>query len=590
MKSSQLILANDELEVRLDQHGLVNRVCFPHIGFENHTPNLTHRIGVWADGEISWLNDGSWTHKARYPYSALIGHTVTVNENLGILLEFEDLVEADRNLLIRNIHIVNLKPDQRTIRLFMHQSFLIGNNMNLDTAQYIPSENAVLHYEGRQAFLVAGVSDVGQSFDQHSLGLFGDGRDGTWRDADDGELSGSSSSLGQVDSTIRFSMTIGGMSSRRVHYWLAASSSVRGAIKLHREIKKVGVYKSVELTTDWWRKWLAPSLKVGERLSPSYRRSFAESLMLVRSQIDRRGAIITNQGLSNPTKAAYAIWPLIRLGYKDEVIRFFNFYRQAMTDRGYLMLNYRADGAISQTDKPYDDEFAPLASDATAIMVFMFCQFQALHKQVKGLDEYYKTMIQPMANFLSEFTGDQGLPRASLNFSGNRSIDTYTISLTYAALSAAAEMADKRKDQDSAVKWRSAAEDMRFSFMNLLKERSNLLFTNINDASVDIPAMFGAFMYGLVDFDSQIIKKSVQTIEKFYRLENGLFSKDSNSHVPSPVYSLWMAQYYMEAGRRDGAEQIINKIIELDLLNDNLDAVWVRAELISTLLDTLTRK
>ena len=279
--SRSLIFSNDELHVGLNEHGLVSTLYFPYVGSESHTPNLVHRIGVWVDGRIFWLDDGGWTHKARYPYSALIGHTVMVNEDAGILLEFEDFVDAEKNNLIRNIHIVNLRPEQRSVRIFMHQAFVIGNNFAPDTVQYLPKDKAILHYEGRRAFVVGGMTDVGQAMDQHSVGLFGNGRDGTWRDADDGELSGSNSSCGKVDSTMRFSLTIGGLSSRRVHYWLSAGNSIRSAITLHNELRKSGVNKRLEATTSWWRKWLAPSLKITERLGPKYRQPFTQSLMLI---------------------------------------------------------------------------------------------------------------------------------------------------------------------------------------------------------------------------------------------------------------------------------------------------------------------
>lgn len=62
------------------------------------------------------------------------------------------------------------------------------------TAQYLPDSDAVLHYRGKRAFIISGLYD-GKPFDQHSIGLFGiEGHEGTYRDADDGELSNSGTS------------------------------------------------------------------------------------------------------------------------------------------------------------------------------------------------------------------------------------------------------------------------------------------------------------------------------------------------------------------------------------------------------------
>ena len=165
---------------------------FPYVGFENHAAGkwLRHRVGVWVDGRLSWLDDESWTFTFRYPLSALVGHTLAKNEELGIILEFDDVVDAHISAFMRNIHVINLRPDAREVRLFMHQAFVIGDaRSNTDTAQYLPDSKAILHYRGRRAFIISG-SHGDIPFDQYSIGLFGiEGWEGTYRDAEDGELS-----------------------------------------------------------------------------------------------------------------------------------------------------------------------------------------------------------------------------------------------------------------------------------------------------------------------------------------------------------------------------------------------------------------
>lgn len=593
-----LVFSNDELHVGLNNKGLVSTVYFPHVGLESHTPNTVHRIGVWVDGRTHWLGEDGWTRKSRYLYNALIGHTVLVNEEIGILLEFEDFVDSSQNAFIRNIHVVNLRENQRNIRLFMHQAFVIGNNYSPDTAQFMPKDNAVLHYEGRRAFVASGQTDVGQSADQHSVGLFGNGRDGTWRDADDGELSNSSSSCGRVDSTLRFSLTIGGLSSRRVHYWLTAGNSIRVATQLHRDIQKHGVYKSFETTANWWRKWLTPGLRVGERLEPAYRQPFAESMMRIRAQFDRRGAVIScsdrlGEAYFRPRQAAYSIWPLIRLGYTDEVIRFFTFCRHSMSEDGYLLSMYRPDGAVGDSRHSYDEEYPPISSDATAIVVFIFAQFHSMNKRAKGIDDFYKGMIVPMANFLSRFTDDRGLPRASFDFTNSfRETNTYTTALTYAALISAADLADANHDQDNSVKWRATAEDMRHASSSILVGEEHPLVRAPGDSRSDIPSLFGVFMYGLIDFNSDTVKDAVIKVEESYRRHDGLFSNKSDKSNVDTVSSLWMAQYYLEAGRSDDSKTILDKIFTTIDSDDEYpeSTTWGYAEFVSSLLDTLTRK
>ena len=52
--------------------------------------------------------------------------------------------------------------------------------------QYLPGDNAILHYRGRRAFVVSAVDDSGEPFDQYTVGIFGiEGKEGTYRDAED---------------------------------------------------------------------------------------------------------------------------------------------------------------------------------------------------------------------------------------------------------------------------------------------------------------------------------------------------------------------------------------------------------------------
>lgn len=594
--AKRLTFSNGQLQVNLGPHGLVEGLYFPYIGLEDHVPGLTHRIGVWVDGRISWLNGDDWTHRARLSHAGPVGHTVMVNDSLGVLLEFEDFVQAESSAFIRNIHIVNIKPYQRQVRLFLHQAFDIGSNLLPDTAQYLPEQSAVLHYGGRRAFVAGGATDVGQPLDQHTVGLFGSGRDGTWRDAEDGELHLSDVESGRTDSTIRFSLTIGGLSSRRVYYWLAVGESIDQAISLASGIKSQGVYRRLDMSLRWWKKWLHSGVKAAERLPSRYHQGFNGSLLKVKSMIDQSGALLSadddGQLLCLPHVASYATWPLMRLGYRDEALRFFEFIRQVMTDDGYLLSNYLADGAVGPTKLPYLDRYAPIQSSQTALVLFVFSQFHALNRQSKLLTDYYSAMVEPMANFLSNFTDESGLPQPSYDPSSKSlELNSYTAAITHGALVSAAELADKMKDADSAVRWRSAAEDMHRSAMDVFAKGA-IIYRTKDDTRPTIASLYGAFMFGLMDIDDHRLTETARRLEESLLREDGLFSDSVNLDRLDCVGSLWMAQYYMEAGKGAKAEKIITQILEhLRSCDESSSAhdTWVHAEVLNTLLDTMTR-
>lgn len=639
-----IVLSNGELHVGLNGFGMVHDFYYPYVGFENHSAGneLRHKIGVWVDGGISWLDTpGEWSFSFRYPHSALIGHTLAKNERLQILLEFDDFVDNDTNAFIRNIHIVNLRDQARQIRLFMHQAFAIGDSRsNTDTAQYLPDNNAILHYRGRRAFVISG-SHTGRPFDQYTVGLFGiEGREGTFRDADDGELGFNNVEHGRVDSTIRFKVDINANSSTRVHYWIAAGESIREALNVHRTIQDDGALLHLHRTADWWHEWLKPVYNILDKVPLSHRSTFLQSVMIIKSQMDKRGAIIASTdtsmlnysrdayGYSWPRDGALTLWPMIRMGFKGEAYRFFEFSKRGLHPDGYILHKYRADGALGSSWHSYlhDGIIAPpIQEDETAIVLFMFAQYYQMHPSESLLKEFYHSMIMPMANFMTNYVDElTGLPKPSYDlWEQTFSTSTYTTAVTYAALLAASDLASAAKDQDNAVKWRLAASDIQSAAHKYLYNPNRQAFRRgvivknnqvINDDVIDCSSTFGAFTFGLFSIDSDEFKNSLQTTKQLFGINNGEIglprSENDEYRRVSPgitgnywfITSMWLAQYYIDSGDTKSAIEILdwvkNSAMSTGVMGEQIDPVthqiispapltWTHAEYISTMLDLI---
>lgn len=638
-----IVLSNGELHVGLNNFGLVHDFYFPYVGLENHSAgdHTRHRVGVWVDGILSWLDDpNEWTFKFRYPHQALIGHIIAKNEKLNVLLEFDDFVDSDMSAFVRNIHVINLAERPREIRIFMHQAFVIGDSRsNTDTAQYLPDSEAVLHYRGRRAFIVSG-EHRGEKFDQHSIGLFGiEGHEGTYRDADDGELSGSNVEHGRVDSVIRFRLRVRAQSSERVHYWIAAGTSMREALFIHKHIKRDGVVNRLLKTAQWWDTWLQPGLQVANKLDPHYRQPFIRSLMIIKSQIDKRGAVIasTDSSMLNysrdnyaycwPRDGAYVVWPLIRMGYTEEPYRFFEFCRRGMHPAGYLMHKYRADGGLGSSWHPYghgDITAPPIQVDETALTLFMMGQFYQTSNDEKFLSDFYESMAKPMANFIAEYIDETtGLPKPSYDLWENEfNISTYTVGTVFAALLAAADLADAANDEDMAVHWRAAADDVHAAaHKHIYNAERKSFYKSVmvhgseitKDPTLDVSSLFGVFMFGLYAVDSTEFEAAMDTYRRELMAGSPIgvprFERDDYRYTPGAptgnwwfIPTLWMAQYFIEKNEMDKAKEILNWVEDhapkTNMLSEQVNPLdgaqiapspltWSQAEYVATLLDTI---
>lgn len=640
-----IVLSNGELHVGLNKFGLVHDFYFPYVGLENHSAGtrLRHKIGVWIDGAISWLDDeGQWTFTFRYPHTALIGHTLAKNERLGVILEFDDCVDTELSLFMRNVHVVNLSDQPREIRLFMHQAFAIGDSRsNTDTGQYLPDSHAILHYRGRRAFVISGAQPDGTPFDQFSIGLFGiEGHEGSFRDADDGELSMNNVEHGRVDSVLRFCFSIAAKSSARAHYWIAAGMSTREALYVHKQMQETGLDARLHATAKWWHTWLTPALKVVHKLPVEHRGLFIQSVMIMKSQMDKRGAIMAstdsallnysrdNYAYSWPRDGGYAIWPFIRLGYYDEAYRFFDFSKRGLHPSGYLMQKYRADGALGSSWHTYvhgDVVAPPIQEDETALVVYVFVQFYELTKDSALIKDFYQSMIRPMADFLAEYIDDvSGLPKPSYDlWEQDFLTTTYTTSVTYGALIAASDLAVVAGDEASAVKWRSAAGDIQAAAHKHLYNESRKVFyhgIHVADGQVvphdrlDTSSVFGVFIYALFDRSSDEMRASVQTLKQTFkvtgdapgvpRYENDDYRRKDATSTGNwwNITSLWMAQYAHATGDtdlRDKTLQWVRKYASsTGMISEQIDPItnevispapltWSQAEYVSTMLDMI---
>lgn len=643
-----VVLSNGELHVGINKFGLVHDFYFPYVGLENHAAgkSLRHRVGVWVDGGVTWLDDGSWALEFSYPHHALIGHIIARNEAKQIALEFDDFVDGEMSAFVRNIHIVNLADRERDVRLFLHQAFAIGDSRsNTDTGQYLPDAHSIVHYRGRRAFVVSAKTDRDAWFDQYSIGLFDiEGHEGTYRDADDGELSMCAVEHGRVDSTIRFRFELAAHASSRVYYWVAAGMSAREALSTHRQLAAKDPHVRLEKTAHWWHQWLKPAAEIAAKLDPRYRETFLKSVMLIKSQIDKRGAVVasTDTAMLNysrdtyaycwPRDGAYVVWPLIRMGYEEEPYRFFDFCRRSLHSGGYLMHKYRSDGALGSSWHPYLHENGvvapPIQEDETALVLFVFTQFYHQHTDAQLLKEFYEPMVVPMANFLSSYVDHHtGLPRQSYDLWEEQfMVTTYTTAVTQAALFAAADIAEVREDSDNAVKWRSAAEDiMSAAQKHLFDEERGVFYKGARmrdgnlevDRTIDMSSVFGAFMFGLFPTDGHEISRAFASVKKAFnfsldqpglpRYENDNYRREDSSIQGNWWYiaSLWLGQYAIETGDHETADAVLSWVTsqaaatgvlseQVNPQNGQIVSVapltWSQAEYVSTLLDTVTEK
>ncbi|HET9411661.1 MAG TPA: glycoside hydrolase family 15 protein [Candidatus Saccharimonadales bacterium] len=637
-----LLLSNGHLHVGINLFGMVHDFYYPWVGFENHAraEKMRHRVGIWTENKFSWLDDGTWEFAMDYADRTQIGHITAHNKNLGITLEFFDCVAEGYNVFIRNIHLINAVDRPREIRLFMHQVFMISAGLNGDTGQFLPDEPAILHFKGRRNFVVSGKDQSGKPFHQHSIGLFGsEGKEGTFRDAEDGWLSTNQVEFGRVDSVIGFTSNVSAYESTRLDYWIACGKSQWDAIDLHRKIQAEGIHSFYDRTARHWHRWLGSAEKLLASVDKDLHLPVRKSLLVLKSHIDHDGAVMasTDTTMLNyrrdsyaycwPRDACYALWPLLRLGHKTELKNFFAFCRDALHPDGFLLQKFRPDRAPGSSWLPYvisGRVIPPIQQDETAAVVHLFGEYIARNKDYQLLKDYYQPMIAPMANFLASYVDPATkLPHASYDLWEEKFLTTtYTTALVYGALVTASRLAEKLGRQTDAIHWLTTAEEMAQAAPKLLFNKERNYFYKgylssadglIYDGTIDASSFYGAFKYGLFPVDGEHMQQAMASLAKTFgfandkptplqRYEYDQYYTADPTGMGNPwfVTTLWVAEYDMRIGNLERARATINwvkdRMLSTGVLSEQINPktlafasvaplTWSQAEFVNSVLD-----
>jgi glucoamylase len=286
-------VGNGSLLLMFDENYLIKDLYFPYVGSENHTIGHPFRFAVWIDGQFSEMGP-EWQKELGYLNDGLVTQVKARNDKLGIEMLCNDTVDFHLNVYIKKITVKNLKNQARDLRLFFSHDFHISGNEVGDTANYDPRSQALIHYKDKRYFLI-NCCDVKKCGVEHfACGLKEtQGLEGTWRDAEDGALSGNAVAQGSVDSTAGISTPLAANASTTAYYWMCAGKNYQEVIALNKNVQEKTPEELLKRTGNYWRLWITKELCPGGGvLSQKVLQLLKRSLLIIRTQIDNGGAVI----------------------------------------------------------------------------------------------------------------------------------------------------------------------------------------------------------------------------------------------------------------------------------------------------------
>jgi len=577
-------VGNGTVLVCFDRDYCIRDLYFPHVGQENHISGRACRFGVWTENRFSWVGR-DWNLELRYDDDTLVTSVNLHHKELGLLLICRDAVDFHENVYLREISVENLVPRAREVRLFFTHDFEISGNSVGDTAAFDPRTGGVVHYKGPRYFLTNAFVDQKGGISQFATGQKGvGGREGTFRDAEDGLLSGNTIAQGSVDSVISLALTVEGHSQSRAYYWVAAGQSWQDVRRLDALVKERHPRELLKRTADYWTIWVRKETPPLEALPREIGAQYRRSLLVMRTQIDHDGGIIAandsdviqfNRDTYSyvwPRDAALAANALDLAGYPALSQRFFSFIARLIEREGYLLHKYNPDGTLASSWHPWfngGQAQLPIQEDETALVLWALWKHFVLSRDLEFIKPLYRSLIKKAADFMCEYRDKEtGLPEASYDlWEERRGVLSFTVGAVFGGLTAASlfctvfgETAQAEHYQNVAARIRDGAtthlwrpEVGRFCRMLHRSGEGRLQADTTPDAS-----LWGLFAFGLYSVQDPRIEATMSalrealwvktTVGGVARYQNDGYHRTSSEVPGNPwfVCSLWLADYLAE--------------------------------------------
>ncbi|MCC6728206.1 MAG: glycoside hydrolase family 15 protein [Chthonomonadales bacterium] len=647
-----LVLGNGSLLAAFDRDLSLRDLYWPLVGMPNHLSGHYARLGVWVDGRFAWSADPTWERTPEYLPGTLVTNATLHSAELGIRLTVQDCVYHRADILLRRFGIEDLAGRGREVRLFLGNDLHIAETDIGDTAFYDPFADAVIHYKRSFYFLAGGAGPEG-GLHQYATGIKGfGGAEGTWRDAEDGELSGNAVAQGSVDSVISVRALLDPHGRAEARAWLCAGPDHGTVRRLHT--MAAGRFNTLlQNTRHYWMAWSDRDQERVSRLPPAVAALFRRSLLVMRTNIDRRGAIIAanDSDIMQTARAHYSyMWPrdgalvadaLDRLGFEDISRRFFLFCGRVLPkDRAVLLHKYSADGSWGATWHPWVVQGmheVPFQEDSTALVLWALWRHYERCRDLEFVESVYDEMVLPCADFIAEHRDPAtGLPLPSYDlWEERRGVHAYTCATVHAALTAAANLSAVFED-GHAERYREAAQAVRKGMEEHLWDAEANRFARRlilsdpgstaaieRDLTID-SALYGLFAFGAFGADDPRIQSTMRAfitrlwvqsdVGGMARYEGDYYfrrSEDTGRVPGNPwlICTLWAAQWFV--AQAHSVEELVPAMellmwacrhaLPSGVLPEQLHPytgeplsvaplTWSHAEFVATVLDYLDRQ
>jgi GH15 family glucan-1,4-alpha-glucosidase len=647
-----IVLGNGSLLVNIDEWLQVRDIYYPHVGQENHLLGHAHKIGVFSEGKLSWLNEDSWDRTLGYLPNTLVSDCSAKNKGMHVELRVHDCVDCVKNIFLRKVEVKNTASHAREIQVYFHHDFhLYGDGIG-DTAGFDPIRRGIFHYKRNRYFFI----NVLHGHSNHKQQKFGDLFEysigtadyDTTKDAQDGRLEGRAIAQGLVDSIMSVKLHLNAGETKTFYYWLCCGKNYMDVHKLNDELMHINPEQFFSDTKSCWEGFLNTHQQDFSDLDQEIVELYKRSLLVIRTQINNNGAIVAANDSDNTqyNKDTYSyVWPrdgalvaiaLQKAGYVELTREFYSFCKDTISEYGFFLHKYNPDKSLGSSWHPWVREglpSLPIQEDETALVIYALWHFYETTKDKEFVERLYAPLIKKAAEFMVWFRDERtNLPSECYDLWEERfGIFTFTCSAVVRGLRSAAEFARLFDDQDS-EKYAKAAEEIHHAMHEFLYDKAEKRFVRSvyydkghlrKDMTVDSTSLFVS-LFDCCENNEKEVSATVEFVKEklWVRTDVGGIARYEGDHYHRPkgaeveiagnpwfICTIWLAKYYVHSSKtaedlekaKNLMHWVTKRALSTGILPEQIHPTtgsplsvspltWSHAEFVELVIDYLSKK
>lgn len=528
---NKAIIGNSRILACLDEKAELIRLYYPHIDYFQNID--IYKLGFVRENKVFWFSEAELINQY---YDRNILYTKLKYEDTDILIR--DYILIDKNVLVRKI-----KFNQPTN--LMVYSKLKSSPDKLISGMAV--NNALIQY--CQELYISSFSKNKIEKSQINNVQF------VLRNAD----LKLEDYIGMSDnSAIMFEKE------REITLYIALENELKKSFKTIEEIRATSEEELFQKTKDYWREYTEKYLNkyITKNKFTNREIDIIERTILMYALLSDKdtGAVLAcpdideeftkcgRYGYCWPRDALFINSALLELGLEELVEKFYSVWAEkTQLTNGLFEQRYYSNGQLAPS--------WGIQIDETASIIIGIGNLKEPHK--------YKEVVMKATMGLIEFLDEKYLSKECYDlWEERKGQHFYSTASIYKALKVSKEILKDVKECEFLItEIELILPEIKQAIINNFVENEKII-RSIDDETSDISTIAGCVPFEIFECDDQIVKNTVEEIEKKLKTKNGGYLRYSSDIYiggnPWIISSLWLAMYYYKAGNIKRAEELYN--------------------------------